>query len=129
VRAGHEHPAEAGETAAVTISNIPYLRPVSQGLFQAYFLPWGCLCPRLTSCGLGTAYRDCIFAMAGIADAVAMFDGLEKDTMFLRAANETLAEFAAHTAGDPPVKYRDLISPDRQIRLLTLVKGQRECQE
>jgi hypothetical protein len=49
MRAGHEHPAEAGETRNLAVASIPQLRPVSQ---EPIFLPRGCSCPRLTLAAL-----------------------------------------------------------------------------
>jgi hypothetical protein len=73
-------------------------------------------------------YRDCIFATADVTSALAKSDQLDKDTLFLRAAHDTITEFALHkTDTDPPVLYGDLISLDRQRKLMQLVKSQAAC--
>jgi hypothetical protein len=55
-------------------------------------------------------------------------DQLDKDMLFLRAAHDTITEFALHkTDTDPPVLYGDLISLDRQRKLMQLVKSQAAC--
>jgi hypothetical protein len=51
MRAGHEHPAEAGETRNLAVASFLHLRPVSQ---EPIFLPRGCLCPRLILTALAT---------------------------------------------------------------------------
>ena len=61
MRAGHEHPAEAGETADLDNQQSS---PNSGPFRKAYFLPWGCSCPRLTSRGLGTAKEHPSYAHA-----------------------------------------------------------------
>jgi hypothetical protein len=49
MRAGHEHPAEAGETRNLAVASFLQLRPVSQ---EPIFLPGGCSCPRLALAAL-----------------------------------------------------------------------------
>jgi hypothetical protein len=58
VRAGHDHPAEAGELSNLTIASLPQLRPVSQALFLAV----GMLVPASSRRDLGTAKEQPSYA-------------------------------------------------------------------
>jgi hypothetical protein len=74
------------------------------------------------------AYRDCIFRKANVLESLEKLDQLDRDLLFVSAGYKTIDEFRDHeTDTDPPIPYRELISPDQIEKLLTLVKSRSPC--
>ena len=91
-RAGHEHPARAGETRVLAIRASPNSCPFRKSLF----LPWGCSCPRPTGAALAQPRNTRAMPIDprrrdDIAAAVAAYDRDHPDAPLPRNAARLLA--------------------------------------
>lgn len=74
------------------------------------------------------AYRECVFARAGVTERLKGLDPLDRDLLFLAAARERLGDFLTRqTKSDPPRAFRRLLSVEQSARLLRLAKAHDVC--